>query len=450
MVHDAMRGNWFIIFMYGSPRILARGQVWSSIESRFQKFLKPFIIMGDLNQVRGWAEKLSSHKGVIPGAPAFNDLIFRNRLVDLPSQGVWYTWCNNRKETEAVYERLDRVLALSCWTTLFSQFSLVTLPIHRSDHSPLFLDTSRIEPFGPKWGRFEAVWLADPSTHDIIQKIWHSPTPDAAACVQRQTIVYRHLKNWNALSFRSLQGQIDDIHARLRQVQESLPNLGLYSTEQELRFHLDILLQQQELYWAQRAKQHWMSLGDRNTKFFHRMASWRRSRNRIALIQDHDGHVLTQPKDIQMAFVAHFKHLFSSSSPCIAAGPCTRIVVDGSWVAVGERTGLAWVCFDSDDHQVYEEAILGPSMLSPQQVEAAAVLHAMRWAVQSGINHLLIQTDCLVLLLLLHHHAQESDWSLQSILADILLLCKSFDHVVLQKVDRDVVHAAHKLATDVR
>ncbi|CAL5362150.1 unnamed protein product [Camellia sinensis] len=116
---------------------------------------------------------------------------------------------------------------------------------------------------------------------------------------------------------------------------------------------------------------------------------------------------------------------------------------------MGERTGLAWVCFDFDDHRVYEEAILGPSMLSPQQAEAAAVLHALRWAVHSGINHLLLQTDCLVLLLLLHHNAQESDWCLQSILADILSLCKSFDHVVLQKVDRDVVYAAHQLATDI-
>ncbi|KAI8024193.1 hypothetical protein LOK49_LG03G03291 [Camellia lanceoleosa] len=45
-------------------------------------------------------------------------------LVDLPSQGVWYTWCNNRKETEVVYERLDRVLASSSWTAIFSEFSL--------------------------------------------------------------------------------------------------------------------------------------------------------------------------------------------------------------------------------------------------------------------------------------------------------------------------------------
>ncbi|GMQ05168.1 hypothetical protein CsSME_00050301 [Camellia sinensis var. sinensis] len=170
-----------------------------------------------------------------------------------------------------------------------------------------------MEPLGKKWGRFEAVWLTDLSTQDIIQKVWKMPIPDAASCVRRQAIVFRHLKNWNALSFKSIQGQIEDIQARLHQVQGSLHTLGLHAKEQDLRFQLDILLQKQELYWAQRSKQHWLSLGDRNTKFFHRMAFWRRSRNRIALIQDKDGHVLTQPQDIQKAFVEHFQQLFSPS-----------------------------------------------------------------------------------------------------------------------------------------
>ncbi|KAI7987616.1 hypothetical protein LOK49_LG13G01472 [Camellia lanceoleosa] len=118
-----------------------RVQVWSLIEAKIQHFQKPFIIMGDLNQVRGWPEKLSSHRRIIPGASLFNDLIFRNRLVDLPTQWVWYTWCNNRKESEVVYERLDRVLASSSWVTAFTYFSLVALPIQRSDHSPLLVDT---------------------------------------------------------------------------------------------------------------------------------------------------------------------------------------------------------------------------------------------------------------------------------------------------------------------
>ncbi|CAL5357604.1 unnamed protein product [Camellia sinensis] len=99
-----------------------------------------------------------------------------------------------------------------------------------------------------------------------------------------------------------------------------------------------------------------------------------------------------------------------------------RVIVDGSWLSVGDHTGLAWVCFDPDNQQVYKEVILGPPMLSPQQTEAAAVLKALRWAYQYGITNLLLQTDCLVLILLFQNNAQNHDWSLQSILTDILLL----------------------------
>ncbi|CAL5387435.1 unnamed protein product [Camellia sinensis] len=74
-----------------------------------------------------------------------------------------------------------------------------------------------------------------------------------------------------------------------------------------------------------------------------------------------------------------------------------RIVVDGSWLSVNERTGLAWVCLDEGNQLVHEEAISGPLMLSPQQTEAAAVVQALRWAYKQGIKSLLLQTDCLVL-----------------------------------------------------
>ncbi|GMP87915.1 hypothetical protein CsSME_00040095 [Camellia sinensis var. sinensis] len=197
--------------MYGSPLVLNRGHVWSLIEARIHHLQEPFIIMGDLNQVRGWSEKLSSHRRTIPGASVFNDLIFRNRLVDLPSQGVWYTWCNNRRQSVTVYERLDRVLASSSWVTKFTSFSLVTLPIQRSDHSPLLLDSSRMDLRGKKWDRFEAVWLTDLTTQEILHKVWKLPIHGADSCLRHQTILFQHLKNWNALSFRSMKGQIEDI-----------------------------------------------------------------------------------------------------------------------------------------------------------------------------------------------------------------------------------------------
>ncbi|GMP65224.1 hypothetical protein CsSME_00026117 [Camellia sinensis var. sinensis] len=127
-----------------------------------------------------------------------------------------------------------------------------------------------------------------------------------------------------------------------------------------------------------------------------------------------------------------------------------RIVVDESWTLVVDRTGLAWVWMDEDNKMVKQEAILGPPMLSPQQTEAAAVLQALRWAYQQGIKRLLLQTDCLVLVQLLHTYDQDNDWQLHSLLSDILLCTKQFAYVVLEKVDRAVVQPAHSPATFVR
>ncbi|KAI7995471.1 hypothetical protein LOK49_LG11G00655 [Camellia lanceoleosa] len=72
-----------------------RGEVWSQVEAIITDLQQPFIIMGDLNQVRGWTEKLSKTRRPIQGAMKFNALIFRNQLVDLPSKGISYTWSNN-------------------------------------------------------------------------------------------------------------------------------------------------------------------------------------------------------------------------------------------------------------------------------------------------------------------------------------------------------------------
>jgi hypothetical protein len=46
--------------------------------------------------------------------------------------------------------------------------------------------------------------------------------------------------------------------------------------EHLIRFKLDRLEEQRELYWRQRAHVHWMKGGDKNTIFFHTVASERK------------------------------------------------------------------------------------------------------------------------------------------------------------------------------
>ena len=52
---------------------------------------------------------------------------------------------------------------------------------------------------------------------------------------------------------------------------------------------LNELLDDEELFWGQRAKAHWLKEGDRNTKYFHAQASDRRKQNTILGIWDEYG-----------------------------------------------------------------------------------------------------------------------------------------------------------------
>ena len=49
------------------------------------------------------------------------------------------------------------------------------------------------------------------------------------------------------------------------------------------------LLEDEELYWKQRAKNFWLENGDLNTKFFHAQASGHKAPNKVSSLVDDDG-----------------------------------------------------------------------------------------------------------------------------------------------------------------
>lgn len=65
--------------------------------------------------------------------------------------------------------------------------------------------------------------------------------------------------------------------------------------------------------WAQKCKAKWLVEGDENSCFFHRLASARKSKIVICVLEKVDGNLLTDGNNIEIEFTDYFTKLYGDS-----------------------------------------------------------------------------------------------------------------------------------------
>jgi hypothetical protein len=126
----------------------------------------------------------------------------------------------------------------------------------------------------------------------LVERAWTQSIHYADAA-KRITAKFRclrkDLKAW-AKNLSSIKEDIADLNSLISLV-DAIENFrDLSPMERSFRTamkqHLATLLQQQLVYWKQRGKIKWVTLGDENSRFFHSMASSQKNKNHIATIND--------------------------------------------------------------------------------------------------------------------------------------------------------------------
>lgn len=81
--------------------------------------------------------------------------------------------------------------------------------------------------------------------------------------------------------------------------------------EKVAKQNLQLLLDRENLKWKQRAKVDWLKEGDRNTKYYHACANYRKKSNQIVSIIDEHGVLCKSDEAVREAFVRYFSALFT-------------------------------------------------------------------------------------------------------------------------------------------
>lgn len=125
----------------------------------------------------------------------------------------------------------------------------------------------------------------------------------------------------------------------------------------------------------------------------------------------------------------------------------TRLLVDGAWDKKSWEGAVAW-CSVGDGEEVRNEGRREVFASSALMAEALTVWYALAWAFDRGWLSVEICSDCLVLVQGFRK-ANRVHPLVRIILSDIVHLACKFNYVVVSKVSRTEVRAAHALAKDV-
>lgn len=180
--------------------------------------------------------------------------------------------------------RLDRGIANTDWTLLFSDASVNHLCSSRSDHKDLLL---RIGGDGAGCRLacsfcYEIMGDREESLGVEIAKSWlrRNPGNDLGSVAEKLRALTSDLRTWSRENFGHVTKQMETLKVEMEALEQDDPVSNLDKIL-EKRKELDELLYMEAIMWLQRSRISWLQEGDQNTKYFHRKVMWRaRKKNR--------------------------------------------------------------------------------------------------------------------------------------------------------------------------
>lgn len=132
--------------------------------------------------------------------------------------------------------------------------------------------------------------------------------------------VHRDLHAWDRRVLKKTQAKLKKARRELEALMREPFSDDVKMRQKELSVLIENLLEQDEIYWAQRGRVNWLKKGDRNSSYFQHSATARRRRNLIKKLKDESQNWVEGNDNLRPLVRDYFRNLFTSSSAEIDHG----------------------------------------------------------------------------------------------------------------------------------
>lgn len=315
---EGMVEEIFCSFVYGFNLMEERRVLWTDLKAHQDSPIirkSPWIVVGDFNEILNGVEhsRLNFPQDSL-GMREFQDTAKYCSLLDMSYQGPRFTWCNKR-DNGVICKKLDRTLMNEVWLRSFPQSYCVFEAGGCSDHQRCRIVIKKEVMIPRKPFKFVNALVDISGFLSMVEEFWSETEP----LFNSTSALFRLSKKLKALKPKLKQlsrDQVGDIVKKTREAYKTLCGDQMKTLEDPTQINIEaesvsyrrwiFLSNLEERVMSQRAKIHWLDVGDENNKSYHRAAKVREIRNSIREIKRVDGTVADNQEEIKKEAVEHF------------------------------------------------------------------------------------------------------------------------------------------------
>ncbi|KAJ6724579.1 hypothetical protein OIU85_022495 [Salix viminalis] len=311
-----------VTFVYALNSPTDRRPLWNYLEAEAHACTStPWLVLGDFNAIMVPHDRVGENVSWPEHRNDFPNCIHNASLIQVPYDGMRFTWHNGRQGDGTIQKKLDWVfmnqLALQQWPGIRTTFQ----PRSISDHSAMIMSLSMEHNRRFSGFKFLKLWIDRPDFLDQVERAWQTPVRGdpwfqltTKLRVVKANLQAMHFANSHNISDRVRQAKREWDIAQANQDGDPL-DAQLRNIERDRAQDYAALLRDEESFFKQRSRIQWLQMGDRNTGFFHKTLIHRQSRNSIHKITTTTGETISDHQAMGNYLVDYYRNLLAPSLP---------------------------------------------------------------------------------------------------------------------------------------